>query len=113
MRLNIVAVLILLLLTGCWVYLFPTSYHCIDVDTLRKYWRHPPGGTIGMTKGEVRDAYRQSGSNLTLNDEEPDVFYFSFGKCPVWRYRFDKDRLVARGYLVEEGGFWSYVETDR
>jgi hypothetical protein len=112
MHRNIASVPILVLLAGCWVYLSPTTYRCTDVDALRKYWEQPPGGTPGMTKGEVRDTYKQSDSDLALNDKESDVFYFSFWKCPVWRYRFEKNRLVARGYLVEEGGFWNYVETD-
>ena len=112
MRRNIVFVTILALLTGCWVYLSPTSYRCRDIDALYKYRKQPPDGKRGMTKEEVRDAYKKSGSDLVLNDKEPDVFYFSSGACPIWRYRFENNRLVARGYLVMEAGIWSYVETN-
>jgi len=65
-----------------------------------------------MTKDEVRDDYKISGSFLVLDDNESDVFYFSYGECPIWRYRFEKNRLVAFGYLVMEVGMWYYIETD-
>ena len=112
MRRHILLILVFTLLPGCWVYLSPTTYRCSDIDALYKYRRLPPGGHPGMTKEELRASYGKSGSDLTLNDDESNAIYFSAGECPIWRYRFENNHLIARGYLVMEGGVWGYVDTD-
>jgi len=97
-------------LSGCFVLISPNTCRCRDMDALYKYRQLPPGGKVGMTREEVREDYRKSGSVLILNDEKPDVFYFLHGKCPIWKYVFKNNRLASRGYLVMEMGFWDYIE---
>ena len=110
MRRHTILVPICVSLAGCWVYLSPTTYRCSDIAALYEYRKYPPGGWLAKTKDEVLSAYKRFGSDLVLNDKDPNVWYFSYGQCPIWRYRFEKDHLVARGYLVMEMGTWNYID---
>ena len=98
-------------MNGCYVYLSPTTYRCMDIDALRHYHERYIGNP-GMAYEQFRRAYEHSQISLTYDDTEEAVVYLKHGACPIWRYRFDKGRLVARGYLVQEMGFWGYVETN-
>lgn len=49
---------------------------------------------------------------LVLDDKEPDVVYFWAGTCPVFRYRFKNNHLIAVGTVRAEAGVWHYGETD-
>ena len=65
-----------------------------------------------MTSEQFRQAYEQSKLSLSYDNSEESLVYLKHNSCSIWRYRFDKERLVARGYLVQEMGFWSYSETN-
>ncbi|MBW1902559.1 MAG: hypothetical protein JRJ20_13130, partial [Deltaproteobacteria bacterium] len=102
-----------LALSGCWVYLSPTTYRCFDdLDALYEYREKSPGGTPGATKEQVRQEYLKSGSPLIMKDDNTETIYFLYDQCPIWRYRFKNDHLIAKGYLVQEMGTWSYVEKE-
>lgn len=98
-------------MNGCYVYLSPTTYRCKDIDTMYDYSQQYIGNP-GMVYEQFRQAYEHSQMSLTYDDSEESVVYLKYGDCPIWRYRFDKGRLVARGYLEQGMGIWGYVETN-
>ncbi|WP_300668994.1 hypothetical protein [Desulfoluna sp.] len=65
-----------------------------------------------MTKEDVIQDFTRSESDLSLTDEDPQTLYFLYGKCPIWKYTFKDNQLVAVGYLVMELGVWSYIDAD-
>jgi hypothetical protein len=79
-----------------------------------------PGVLPGMTHQEVRDVYnalRDDPSDtelarflqkLRLDDTQPDFLYFWVGECPLLRYRFNNNLLVAVGAVQMELGVWHY-----
>ena len=118
-----------LLLTGC-INLSPTTYHCAGNPEFAERFMvlleqdELPGVEPGMTREQVREVYQElrqdpGGSrltlflqNLVLDDTEPDLLYFKAGACPVMRYRFKNNHLVAIGALRMEAGIWHYSNKD-
>lgn len=129
-----------LLLTGCIApYLSPMTYRCSGAPELPKSFvkklgdRYPdsdlllpglprwlllPGVEPGMTREQVRKSYQELlhdpdiAAGVTLDDSDPDLFYFLTGTCPRLRYRFKNNHLVAVGGLDMEMGVLHFRDMD-
>lgn len=115
----------ILLLTSCMAPgLSPTTNRCVESPgfpqsfnekTSERTDRLFPGVEPGMTREQVRKIFEELrrdptiASGVTLDDSDPEFFYFLAGTCPHLRYRFRNNHLVAAGRLGKEIGIWTYI----